>query len=95
MHQAEDRAFIVSIVAWRGLALLDAVFVQALGLWWVSTWRGGGIVATAFAVLLIGWAVRRALRSQCRFDTYRWMVRHVIRLAVLFVVLAVATKAWM
>jgi hypothetical protein len=72
----------------RVLAVLDAIVLQSLGLFWVSTWPGhGGLFGAVVATLLLWWAIKRAGRALFAFDEYRWFARHLVKLALVGLIL--------
>ncbi|MEK8034226.1 hypothetical protein AACH06_25650 [Ideonella sp. DXS29W] len=69
----------------RALAVVDAVFVQAILLFWIWHWPGGrhgDLVGAVFSCALLWWAAKRAWRAAFAFDSYRWMSRHFVKLIV-------------
>jgi len=72
-------------VAARLLAVVDALAVQGVLLYWVWTWPGhhGGLAGAVAAALLVGWACQRAARAAFAFDHYRWVTRHFAKVAAL------------
>ena len=76
-------------VAVRLLAVVDAVAVQSVLLYWVWTWPGhhGGLVGGVVATLLIWWALRRGYRAAFQFERYRWMARHFLKLLAVGLIL--------
>lgn len=76
------------------LAVLDAIALQSLGVYWVTTWpRHGGVVGAVTATLLLWWAAKRGARALWAVDEYRWMSRHLARLVVFG--LALQLVAWL
>lgn len=68
----------------RALALLDAVVFPAMGLYWITTWpQRGGLFGAVVGALLVWWAIKRGSRALFAFDDYRWIARHLIKLAAL------------
>lgn len=68
-------------VVLRALAVVDAVAIQGLFLFWIWQWpKHGGFLGAAFSTLLIWWAVKRASRAVFDFGNYRWVARYVIGL---------------
>ncbi len=73
----------------RALAVVDAVFVQAILLFWIWHWPGGrhgDLVGAVFSCGLLWWAVKRARHAIFGFESYRWMSRHFLKLIVAAVV---------
>ena len=67
----------------RILALADAVLFPALGLYWIWSRPGkGSLVGAAMATLLVWWGIKRGARALLAFDDYRWITRHLVRLAL-------------
>lgn len=66
----------------RGLALMDALLVPGLLLYWVSTWpdHHGGLAGAVVATCLVAWAVKRGSRAVFGFDTYRWTMGTIAKL---------------
>lgn len=70
-------------IALRVSALVDALLFPALGLYWVTSWPGrGGLFGAVAAAVLVWWGFRRGSRALFAFDDYRWITRHLIRLAI-------------
>lgn len=80
----------------RVLAVLDAIAIQCVGMWWLFglPQHGGVIGATGSAVLVI-WALKRAGRAIFDFDNYGWMTVKVGKWVLLLWVFGLVSHLWL
>ena len=76
----------VPFVLVRVLALVDALLVPGLLLYWISTWpdHHGGFVGAVVAAGLVWWAVKRGQRAVFELDSYRWTMGAIVKLYVIW-----------
>lgn len=77
------------------LAVLDAIAVPALIMWWL--WKQplhAGPFGITGAVVLTIWGGKRALRALFDFDNYEWMLAKLGKWALVLGVVGVVAKLW-
>jgi hypothetical protein len=69
------------VFIWRALAVVDAVALQALLLWWAWGWpKHGSLVGAVFSGLVAWWALKRVSRALFDFPNYRWLAWTLLKL---------------
>ena len=96
MNPTIERALGASTPALRCLAVLDAMLVPALGLYWIKTLPGsGGLVGAVLGVFCLWSGARRAYRALYEFEAYRWLTLRLAKLAIAtWVVMAMVKLVW-
>ena len=77
------------------LAVLDAIAVPALIMWWL--WKQplhAGPFGITGAVLLTLWGAKRAGRALFDFDNYDWMIAKLGKWVLVLAVVGVVAKVW-
>ena len=68
----------------RVLAVVDAVALQALLLWWIWGWpKHGSLMGAVLSGLLAWWALKRVARAVFAYDSYRWLAWRLLKLLVI------------
>lgn len=79
----------------RILAVLDAIFVQMAGLWWIARLPAhGGLLGGLAAVGLITWATCRGTRALFEFDNYRWIALKMAGWALMLWCIGLTVQLW-
>jgi hypothetical protein len=74
----------LAVLAWRLLAVLDAVLGQTVAIWWITQQgRAFALLAMPVVVVLAIWALRRAGHAVFEPETYSWMTLKLGGLALM------------
>ena len=72
-----------AVILVRGLAVADAIALQAMLLWWVWGWpKHGSLVGAVFLACLVWWALKRTSSALFDFEHYRWFAWRLLKLAL-------------
>lgn len=77
------------------LAVLDAIAVPALIMWWL--WKQpllSGPFGVTGAVVMTIWGAKRAMRALFDFDNYDWMIAKVGKWVLLLAAFGIIAKLW-
>lgn len=81
-------------LALRILALLDAVLIPGLVIFWITTLPGKGeLVGAVAGTWMAWWGIKRASKAFFAFEEYRWFSRHLLKLAAFGLLLQMV--AWL
>jgi len=65
----------------RALAVVDAVALQALLVWWAWGWpKHGSLFGAVFSALVVWWALKRVSRALFDYTNYRWLAWRLLKL---------------
>ena len=67
----------------RCLAVVDAVALQSLLVWWFWSWpKHGSLFGAVLSALVAWWAIKRVARVVFDYGNYRWLAWRLFKLLV-------------